>query len=248
MEACKLAPTPSKPHTQLLVYKSEPLSDPSVYRSIVGALQYLIFTRPDIAYSANVVCQYMTNPTEAHMFLVKRILRYFQGTIECGITFYADSRNHISVYLDTDWVVDINTRRSITCYVVFLGSNPISWQSKKQSSVSRSSIKAEYKALANCATDVFWIRSVLNDLHVYLNLPLSLHCDNLSTLALDTNPVFHTRIKHLDTNYHFIRERVQKKDISVHSTDDQVVDVHTKGLHILVFVKHCINLNLGHPS
>lgn len=230
MENCKPAPTPSKPHTQLLVSEDQPLADPSVYISIVGALQYFTFTRPDIAHFVNVVCQHMTNPIEAHMFLVKRILKYLQGTIHCGLTYFADSNTHISAYSNSDWAADDNTRRSITGYVVFLSLNPISWQSKKQSIVSKSSTEAEYKAVANCDVDVCWIRSLLKDLHEFLIGHLALYCDNLSALALSTNSLFHSRIKHLGTDYHFIRERVQKKDISVHyvSTDNQVADILTK--------------------
>ncbi|KAB2606067.1 hypothetical protein D8674_005784 [Pyrus ussuriensis x Pyrus communis] len=110
MENCRPAPTPSKPHTQLLLSAGQPLSDPSLYRSIVGALQYLTFTRPDIAHSVNVVCQYMTAPTDAHMFLVKRILRYLQGTLLCGLTYRSAPDIHISAYSDADWGSDINTR------------------------------------------------------------------------------------------------------------------------------------------
>ncbi|CAN6677860.1 unnamed protein product [Malus baccata var. baccata] len=205
MENCRPAPTPAKPHTQLLVSKGEPLPDPSVYRSIVGALQYLTFTRSDIAHSVHVVCQYMTCPTDAHMFLVKRILRYLQGTLHYGLTYHFDADIHISAYSDADWASNINTRRSVTGYVVFLGSNPISWQSKKQSSVSRNSTEAEYKALANCTADVCWIRTLMRDLNQFLHAPPDVHGDNISALSLSTNQVFHSRIKHLDTDYHFIR-------------------------------------------
>lgn len=100
--------------------------------------------------------------------------------------------------------------------MVYLGSNLILWQSKKQPIVSRSSTETEYKALAHCAANVFWIRSVLKDTHQVLSKPPALHCDNLSALALSSNPVFHSKIKHLDTDYHFVREKVQKGDISVH--------------------------------
>ncbi|KAB2628557.1 hypothetical protein D8674_033352 [Pyrus ussuriensis x Pyrus communis] len=212
MENCRPAPTPSKPHTQ----------------SIVGALQYLTFTRPDIAHSVNVICQYMTNPTDAHMSLVKRILRYLQGTLQCGITYSSNADIYISAYSDADWVSNTNTRRSITTYVVFLGSNPISWQLKKQSSVSRSSTEAEFKALANCAADMCWIRSLMKDLNQFLPAAPNLYCDNLSALALSTNPV-------------------AKEDVVVHyvSTDNQVADVLTKGLHSPVFIKHYISLNLA---
>ncbi|KAM1701493.1 hypothetical protein ACFXTN_024755 [Malus domestica] len=247
---CRPCSTPSKPHTQLLKDEGEPLADPTVYRSLVGALQYLTFTRPDIAYAVNYACQFMTTPTEAHFCLVKRILRYLKGTWQCGLTYSAQDNMDLFAYSDADWAADINTRRSTTGYIVFLGSNPVSWQSKKQGSVSRSSTDAEYKALANAAADVAWIRLVLKDLHMFLpSVPL-VHCDNLSTLALCSNPVFHTRIKHLDTDFHFVRERVQKGDLQVHyiPTEAQIADVLTKGLHSPLFVHHCSNLRLGYPS
>lgn len=101
------------------------MTDPTLYRSLVGGLQYLIFTRHDNAHSFNVVCQYMTRPADAHLFLVKMILRYAQGTLDCGHK-YTPSSEYISAFSNANWVPDINTRRSITGYVVFVGDNPVS--------------------------------------------------------------------------------------------------------------------------
>ncbi|CAL2280003.1 unnamed protein product [Prunus armeniaca] len=216
MESCRPCPTPSKPHTQVLPTDGEPLKEPSVYRSIVGALQYLTFTRPDLAYSVNTVCQFMNNPTEVHFQLVKRILRYIQGPLHYGLTYSSSVPVSVSAYSDADWAGDITTRRSTTGFVVFLGSNPISWQSKKQGSVSRSSTEAEYRALANASVEAAWIRQILADLHVFLPDPPLLFCDNMYALALSSNPVFHSRIKHLDVDFHFVQERVQRKDFLVH--------------------------------
>lgn len=164
----------------------------------------------------------MNQPTDENFNIVKRILRYVQGTIHCGLTYSASSDNSITTFSDFDWATDPNTRRSITGFVVYMGLNLISWQSKKQSLVSRSFTEAEYKALVHCAADVVWIRLLLKDLHQFISEPSLLDCDNLSTLALCSNPVFHTRIKHLDTDFHFIREKVQKKDLMVQyiSTED----------------------------
>ncbi|CAN6571651.1 unnamed protein product [Malus baccata var. baccata] len=216
MDNCKSVNTTCRPHSQFLDSEGIPLPDPTFYRSIVGALQYLTFTRPDLAYAVNTVCQYMHTPTEVHYDLVKMILRYVQGSLEYGLTYSSSSDPSLVACSDFDWAADPNTRRFVTGFVVYLGSNPISWQSKKQASISRSSTEAENKSLAHCAVDISWIRNLLKDLHQFLPDPPLVHCDNLFALALCSNPVFHIRIKHLDTDFHFVREKVQQKDILVH--------------------------------
>ncbi|BBN69152.1 hypothetical protein Prudu_778S000100 [Prunus dulcis] len=210
-----------------------------VYKFLIPAQAYLTFTRPVIAFAVNSVCQYMTAPTDSHFFQVKRILRYLQGTLQYGINFSLGPMQ-LSAFSDADWAGDASTCRTTTGFVVFLGNNPISWQSKKQGSVSCSSTEADYQALANTAADIVWIRQVLAYMHEFLPEPPLLHCDNLSALTLSSNPVFYLQIKHLDIDFHFIRERVQHKDFHVQQ--------FTKGLHGPIFSKHCINLRLGHPA
>lgn len=195
MESCKSCPTPCKPHTQLLKDEGTPLIDPKMFRSLVETLQYLTFTRPDIAFVVNYACQFMATPTDAHYYLMKRILRYLQGTTKCDLTYSASTKLELSAFSDADWASDVNTRRSTTRYVVFLGNNPVSWQLKKQGGVSRNSTEAEYKALANAVVDVAWIRLILKDLKMFLPLPHLLHCDNISCIALCLILVFHTCIK-----------------------------------------------------
>lgn len=142
----------------------------------------------------------------------------------------------------------MNTRRLVTGYVVFLGNNPVSWQSKKQNSVSRSSTEAKYKVLAHTAADIAWVRNILKDLGVLLSNPLSIHCDNMSAIALSVNPIFHSKIKHLDTNYQFVREQVQQGDLEVSyiPTTDHTANILTNGLHNPSFV--CYNLKLENSS
>ncbi|XP_050125670.1 uncharacterized mitochondrial protein AtMg00810-like [Malus sylvestris] len=240
LKSCKPTTTPYKPHNSMLVTEGKPLVDPSIYRSIVGSLQYLTFTRPDIAFAVNSVCQFMTSPTDDHLTAVKRILRYLQGTIEAGICYSAIAAVSLNAFSDAD----LNTTRSVTGYVVFVGNNLISWQSKKPNSVSRSSIEAEYKALAHTAVDITWVRYNLKDLNVFLPHPPVISCDNMSGISLSANLVFHSRIKHLDTYYHFVREKVQQSDLEVVyiPTNDQTANILTKGLHSPTFVKHCYNL------
>ncbi|KAI5347902.1 hypothetical protein L3X38_000789 [Prunus dulcis] len=134
--------TPWLPYNWLLKEDGDPYSNPKLYRSIVGALQYLTFTRPDIAFSVHQVCQFMQNPMVSHFTAVKRILRYLMGTMQFGIS-YTIGDLQLKAFSDADWAGDPNDRISTIGLVVFLGNNPISWSSKKQQTVSRSSTEAE---------------------------------------------------------------------------------------------------------
>lgn len=125
MTHCKPCPTPCLPTTKLLKFDGVPLSDPTLYRSLVGGLQYLTFSRPDIAFAVNTLCQFMHTPTEPHFATVKHVLRYLAGTLTHGIHFTSGDV-HLQAYSDADWAGDVNDRRSTTGYVVFLGNNPIS--------------------------------------------------------------------------------------------------------------------------
>ena len=144
-----------------------PFDDPSLYRSIVGALQYLTFTRPDVAFSVHQVCQFMQNPMQVHFVVVKRILRYLKGTLQFGIHYTKGSLDLIA-FSDVDWVGDINDMRSTTGLVVFLGFNPVSWTSKKQQTVSRSSTEAEYRALSATSAEFDWEQQLLTFLGIKL--------------------------------------------------------------------------------
>jgi hypothetical protein len=231
MSTCKPCSTPFVSLSRIRKDDGIPLSDPTPFRSMVGGLQYLTFTRPDLSYAVNHICQFMHQPTDHHLVAAKRILRYVQGTLHHGLTFRPGPLS-LTAFTDSDWAGDPMDRRSTTGLIVFLGHNPITWQSKKQPTVARSSTEAEYRALANCAADLAWVRMVLKDLGIFLHAPPTIWCDNLSALALATNPVFHARTKHVEVDYHFIREKVTNRDLQLHhiSTDDQLADILTKAL------------------
>ncbi|KAM1393866.1 hypothetical protein ACFX2F_029972 [Malus domestica] len=156
----KLCATPCLPYNRLLLDDGQPFNNPALYRSIVGALQYLTFTRPDIAFAVHQVCQFMHKPMESHYIAVKMILRYLKCTVKLGIKYVKCSMD-LHPFSDADWAGDPNDRRSTTGFVVFLGHNPISWSSKKQQTVSRSSTEAEYRALSTTAAELDWIQQLL---------------------------------------------------------------------------------------
>nr|KAJ0214373.1 hypothetical protein LSAT_V11C400171290 [Lactuca sativa] len=182
--------------------------DPTHYRSLVGALQYLTITRPDISYVVNQVSQYLAAPTVDHFQAVKRLIRYVKGTITYGLTFSRPSRTTIVGYSDVDWARCLDTRRSTYGYSIFLGGNLVSWSAKKQPTVSRSSCESEYRAMANTAVELMWVTHLLRELHALPPGSPTLLCDNQSALFLTQNPVAHKRAKHIDLDYHFVRELV----------------------------------------
>jgi len=183
MASCKPVNTPLSTSSKLGIVPGTPHSDPTRYRQIVGALQYLTFTRPDICYAVNKVCQFMHAPTDDHWAPVKRILRYLQATATYGLHITRDSLLTLHGFTDADWAGSIDDRKSTGGYLVYLGSTPISWKSGKQRTVARSSTEAEYKALADGTAEILWIRSLLVELRISTSSTTTLWCDNLGPLS-----------------------------------------------------------------
>lgn len=222
--------TPSQAGKKMSIYDGEHLQDPSEYRSVVGALQYLTLTHPNISYAVNQVCQFMHQPTKTHWTAVKRILRYLKHTFDHGL-FYRPGPLKIEAYSDADYAGNPDDRHSTVGYCIYLGYNPVSWSAKKHRTISRSSTEAEYRQLAYTAAEISWVRSFFRELGIPLTTPL-IWCDNISSIYLSSNPVFHSKMKHLEVDYHYVREKVVRKKLDVRyiSTVDQVADVFTKGL------------------
>jgi hypothetical protein len=138
---------------------------PSEYRSLAGALQYLTLTRPDLAYGVHQACLYMHDPREPHLALIKRLLRYVKGTLDFGLHLSASSVSSLTAYYDADWAGCPDTRRSTLGFCVYLRDDLVSWSSKRQTIVSRSSAEAEYCAVAHAVTECCWIGQLLQELH-----------------------------------------------------------------------------------
>ncbi|XP_071689056.1 uncharacterized mitochondrial protein AtMg00810-like [Rutidosis leptorrhynchoides] len=165
MSNCKPCNTPVEAKSKLSSHIGNPYADPSLYRSLAGALQYLTFTRPDILYSVQQICLHMHNPHDTHMAELKRILKYVQGTIDYGLHMTKTSTTSLIAYTDADWAGCPDTRKSTSGYCVYLGDNLISWSSKRQPTISRSSTEAEYRGVAKIVSESCWLRNLLLELH-----------------------------------------------------------------------------------
>lgn len=249
MTSCKPAPTPVDTKSKLSVSSGSPYEDPTKYRSLAGALQYLTFTRPDISYAVQQVCLHMHDPKDDHMTALKRILRYVQGTIGFGLHLYKSSVSGLVSYTDADWGGCPDTRRSTSGYCVFLGDNLISWSSKRQPTLSRSSAEAEYRGVANVVSESCWLRNLLLELHCPIHKATLVYCDNVSAIYLSGNPVQHQRTKHIEMDIHFVREKVARGQVRVLHVPSryQIADIFTKGLPRVLFDDFRASLSVREP-
>jgi hypothetical protein len=188
----------------------------------------------------------MHDPREPHLTTAKRILRYLQGTLNLGLLLRHPSTSDLVVYTDADWAGCPDTRRSTSGYAVFMGDNLISWSSKRQNVVSRSSAEAEYHIVANGVAEACWLRQLLVELHSPLSWATLVYYNNVGVVYLSTNPVQHQRTKHVEIDLHFVRERVAVRDVrALHvPTTSQFTNIFTKGLPSSVFSEFRSSLNI----
>lgn len=240
MEDAKMVSTPIESNTKVTkemcssseAERNEMKNRP--YRELIGGLIYLAnATRPDIAFAANTLSRFCVNPGKMHWILAKRVLRYLKGTQHLGIKYTKDEEN-IVAYTDSDWAGDTDDRKSCTGNVVILASGPISWKSKKQASVALSTMEAEYAALAEISREIMYLKRLVTHMGFikYASDPTIVYCDNQSAIELSKNAVFHKRSKHIDISFHYTRELVEKKLITIRylRTDLMIADVLTKSL------------------
>ena len=192
----------------------------------------------------------MHDPREPHLAALKHILWYICGTLHLSLLLRPSTQSDLLVYSDADWAVCPDTRKSTSGYAVFLGDNLVSWSSKRQNAVSRSSAEAEYRAIANAIAEVSWLRQLLVELHVPLRRTALVYCDNISIVYMSSNPVQHQRTKHVEIDLHFVREHVATSDVRVLHVpmSSQYADIFTKGLPSSVFTEFRSSLNVQAPD
>ena len=211
---CKPVDTPKDPNVKLIPSQGELLRDPGRYRRLVGKLNYLTITRPNISFPVSVVSQFLQSPCDSHWDAVFRILRYIKRTPSQGVLYKNRGHTQVVGYSDADWASSPTDRRSTSGYCAFIGGNLISWKSKKQDVVARSSVEAEYRAMTLATCELIWLKHLLQELRFGKDEQMKLICDNQVALHISSNPVFHERTKHIEVDCHFIREKIASGCIS----------------------------------
>uniref|UniRef100_A0A2N9F8S9 Reverse transcriptase Ty1/copia-type domain-containing protein n=1 Tax=Fagus sylvatica TaxID=28930 RepID=A0A2N9F8S9_FAGSY len=230
MLGCRPASTPMDPNLKLSVESGELLSNPSMYQRLVGRLIYLTNTRPDLTFAVSVVSQFMHAPCTSHLDTVHHILRYVKTSPGLGLFYSAGHQSRLSCFTDADYAGSQTDRRFNTGLSTFYGNHLISWKSKKQATISRSSAEAEYRAMAQATCEILWLRSICNELGFMETDSSQLFCDNKSAIILASDSVLHERSKHIEVDIHFIREKVRSGIIIPFfvPSSEQIADVFTK--------------------
>ncbi|KAE8655864.1 hypothetical protein F3Y22_tig00117016pilonHSYRG00207 [Hibiscus syriacus] len=239
MENYKPISTPEEYGIKMTKHEEGESVDPTFFKSLIGRLRYLTYTRPNILHVVGLVSRYMESPTTTHFKAAKRILCYLKGTIDFGL-FYSVSNDYKLVgYSDSDWGGDIDNRRSTTGFIFFMGDIAFTWMSKKQPIITLSTCEAEYVVATSCVCHAIWLRNLLKEIGLIQKEPTKVCVENKSTIPLSKNSVFHDRSKHIDIRYHYIRECVARNDVEVEyvKSQDQVADIFTKPLKSEDFIR-----------
>ena len=231
MSDCHSVSSPMEPGIKLTEKDSAETVD-FPFQELVGCLMYLaVSTRPDIAYATNCLARYVTCPCPSHVAAAKRVLRYLQGTKDFGILLGRRSDKLLEGYCDANYGNCEETRRSTTGYAFIFNGNLISWQSKLQATVAVSTTEVEYMAASAATKEALYLRKVLNDIE-FGSQCVTIYCDNQGAVNLTKNALTVSRTKHVDIAHHFVRNRVNRGELSFKyiQTEQQLADFLTKPL------------------
>ena len=220
---------PMEKNLKFSLTEGEKLNDPSIYEQLIGRLIYLIVTRPDIVYSVCMFSQFMHEPRKPLWEAALRVLRYIKVTPGQELLLPYENNLRLQLYCNFDWGGCRTTKRSISWFCIFLENSIFSWNSGKQTNMSKSSVEVKYRAMTNTYLELTWLRYILQDLKVSLYEPTLLYCDNQAALHIAANPVFHERTKHIKICFHIVQKKLQAgiiKPCDV-STKMQLTDIFT---------------------
>ncbi|GJW33156.1 ribonuclease H-like domain-containing protein [Tanacetum coccineum] len=217
--------------------EGSPVTDPTLYRSLAGSLQYLTFIRPDLSYAVQQLCLYMHDPREPYLNDMKCVLRYLRGTTDLELQLFRSTTLQLIAYSGADWAGCPAMRRSTSGYCVFLGDNLLMWSSKRQDTLSCSSAEAEYRGVANAVAETSWICNLLRKLHTLFFTTTLVYCDKFSAVYMSANPVQHQGTKHIEIDTHFVCDKVAVGHVRVLHVPSrfQYADIFTKGLPYPLF-------------
>lgn len=236
MEECRPTSTPMIPNSHLLPATEDEIAEFKAtgenYRRAVGLLNYLVLcTRPDLAFVASQLAQFLDKPGPQHWASFKRLLRYMKHTAHLGLKL-GGSDDKLQVYSDSNHAGCPYTQKSVSGYCEFVAGGCVSWRARKQPTFATSTTEAEYRAAYEAAQEVIWLQQLLIDMKYSVSTPIPLFCDNQGAMALSKNPLYQSRSKHFDILYHWIREKVAYQTITpiYITTSLMLADFLTKAL------------------
>lgn len=194
------------------------------YATAIGSLMYaMVYTRLDIAQVVGVLSQFMANLGWVHWDAIKSVFKYLRGTLGYSICYHWNSSGAphlvcIHGFVDSDWVGDVDRRRSTSAYVFTMFGGAISWMSKRQPVVALSTTEAEYMASTHACKEAIWLRILCSDIGVDVR-KITISCDSQSAICLAKNPTFHARTKHIDVQFHFMRDMVEDGKVNFEKVD-----------------------------
>ena len=205
--------------------------DVTLYRSMIGCLLYLTASRPDIAFSVGVCSRFQSNPKVSHLNTVKKIIKYVSGTCDYGLFYNKESNLSLVGFSDSHWANNADDRKSTIGGCFYVRANLVAWMSKKQNSISLSIAEVEYIAARSCCSQLLWMKKLLSDYGISQDT-MVVYGDNSSAIDISKNPIQHSKTKHIEIRYHFIRDLVKRKIVTLEyiPTERQNANIFSKPL------------------